>query len=309
MSDWTNKRVVVAYGGESSEREVSIRTGAAFERALVELGIAPIMIDLVRSRVPDLFAARPDVVLIAMHGLDGEDGRLQGMLELLGVPYTGSGVAASSLAMDKVRSKCVFEAFGVPTPAWTIASDGDSVPSVPVPFVVKPALEGSSVGVSIVRTADDWPAAWSKASACRGDVLVEAFVAGRELTVGLFDGEPLGVIEIVAAQEFYDYEAKYLRGDTRYATPTLAPEVESAVLDAALRAYRALGCRGVARVDVMLDEREGPWVLEANTVPGMTETSLVPKLAAARGVPFAEFVRRMLDAATTDTAQTRGGRS
>ncbi len=306
MTDWTQKRVAIVYGGQSNERSVSLRTGAAFDTALRSIGAEPLLIDLTRDRVKELIAAEPDVVLIAMHGQDGEDGSLQGMLELLGIPYTGSGVAASALAMDKVRSKCVFERFDVPTPAWTRASRA-AAGELPMaaPFVVKPALEGSSVGISLVREASEWEAAWITARACAGDIVVEQFVKGRELTVGVFDGEPMGIIEIKAADAFYDFQAKYERNDTQYSTPALSPEVERAVLRAATDAYNALDCRGVARTDVLLDAAEQPWVLEVNTVPGMTETSLVPKLAAANGVPFPDFVVRMLDAATTDAEARR----
>jgi D-alanine-D-alanine ligase len=297
--NWQEKRVAIVCGGRSSERAVSLRTGAAFERALVAEGITPLVFDLVEGAIGALVAARPDVVLIALHGADGEDGRLQGCLDLFGIAYTGSGCAASALAMDKVRSKCVFERMGVPTPAWAIAERrGDGgVPGAPLglPFVVKPALEGSSVGVSVVRDIAQWPDAWATAAACRGDVLVEQFVPGRELTVGVMDGQCMGVVEIAAADGFYDYQAKYERRDTSYLYPApLDDATRARVVAAALAAFRALGCAGVARVDIMLDGDE-PFVLEVNTVPGMTETSLVPKIAAGNGVPFPQFVLSMLE--------------
>lgn len=298
--DWTSRRVAVVYGGVGSEREISINTGDAFARALRAQGIEPTMIDLVPENVSELVSSRPDVVLNALHGLHGEDGALQGLLELLGVPYTGSGVQASAYAIDKVRSKCVFERSGVRTPAWTVANDVSGVP-LSVPFVVKPSLEGSSVGISVVRTADEWPAAFAHARECRGDVLVEEFIDGRELSVGIFDGDVMGVIEITSADGWYDYEAKYVRNDTEYrpltdVTPAVVGEIESQ----ATRAYDCLGCRGVARVDIMLRGDAVPYVLEVNTVPGMTATSLVPKLAAANGVPFERFVIALLDSARTD---------
>ncbi|MCB9520499.1 MAG: D-alanine--D-alanine ligase, partial [Myxococcales bacterium] len=208
-TDWTTRRVALVCGGDSSEREVSLRTGAAFAEALRSVGVAPTVVDLRRGTLPDLIAARPDVVLIALHGRHGEDGALQGALELLGIPYTGSGVAASALAMDKVRSKCVFERFGVETPRWTIVAPASECPPAPMdaPFVVKPALEGSSVGVTIVTDVAQWPDAWAAARGCRGDLLVEEFIAGRELTVGVFDGQPMGIVEIAPADGFYDYDA------------------------------------------------------------------------------------------------------
>lgn len=307
MSPWSDKHIVIVCGGESSEREVSLRTGAAFASALRSVGLNPTVIDLQRSRVRELVDANADVVLNAMHGRDGEDGSLQGLLELLEVPYTGSGVAASALAMDKSRAKCVFLKHGVPTPDWATIERTEAGPCpLPVPFVAKPSLEGSSVGISLVNDAAEWPNAWRVACGDRGPVVAEAYVRGRELTVGVQDGEPMGIIEIQAAAAFYDYDAKYASDKTRYVTPTLDPAVEQAVLAAGIGAYNALGCRGVARTDVLLDADDQPWVLEVNTIPGMTQTSLVPKLAAARGVAFPDFVLGMLATATTD-AQLRNG--
>lgn len=303
MTNWAEKKIAIVCGGRSSEREVSLRTGAAFERALGERGIRAVSIDLVPERVRELVSLEPDVVLNAMHGQDGEDGRLQGLLEMLGIPYTGSGVAASAVAMDKVMTKCVFSRFGIPTPAWEIAeTDALGALSLSPPFVVKASLEGSSVGVRLVREDGDWDDAIAEVRRCRGRALVEAFVSGRELTVGVFDGESMGVVAIEAAEGFYDYAAKYARTDTRYETSALEPEVRELVTGVGLAAYRALGCRGVARVDVMIDAAGDAWALEVNTVPGMTETSLVPKLAAARGEAFPDFVLRLLDSATTDAA-------
>jgi D-alanine-D-alanine ligase len=298
--------VLVVYGGESAEREVSLRTGAAVLGALQRSGFRARGIDLVRGRVRELVDHLPEVVMIAMHGFPGEDGTLQGLLEFLQVPYTGSGVLASALAMDKVRTKHVLRSLNVPTPAWGIARPGDLAPPKPpgFPCVVKPSLEGSSVGVSIVDDASKWDAALAACSTGRGEVLCEALIRGRELTVAVFDAEVLGLIEIVAADGVYDYEAKYQRGDTRYVVPTdLTVDVHTAILRAAKDAYDAVGCRGIARVDVMLDAGGRPWVLEVNTIPGMTATSLVPKIAAARGMSFEQLVSASLAAATTDAAR------
>lgn len=299
------RRVLVVMGGDGNERAISLATGRAMADALVRAGEQVETFDFRRERLAELAAVEADVALIAVHGLDGEDGHLQSFFEMRGMPYSGSGVLASALALDKVRSKQAFEANGVPTPAWSVLPRLPEAPTMPLraPCVVKASREGSSVGVAIVRSAAAWSIGWRTALKGEGELLVEAFVEGRELSVGVSDGRCLGIVEIAAADGFYDYEAKYQRGDTDYRLPApLSPEVAARVEDAASCAYRALGCRGVARVDVMLDGDDQPWVLEANTVPGMTATSLVPKMAAASGVSFEAFVVGLVDSATTDRA-------
>jgi D-alanine-D-alanine ligase len=299
MNEWKQSDVAVLMGGPSHEREVSLRTGAGCAAALRQLGYRVREIDLSDDAIRDLVLNRPQVVFVALHGTPGEDGTVQGLLELLRIPYTGSGVLASAVGMDKVRSKRMFEAVGVQTPRWTVADS--SMTSAPwLPCVVKPSLEGSSVGVSLVRDESEWSAAVTRCLTGRGLPLVEELIEGDELTVGLLDGELLGVVRIVANATFYDYEAKYQRNDTQYEVPAkLDDALLSDVVLAAQQAYRALGCRGVARVDVMLQGR-APYVLEVNTIPGMTATSLVPKMAAARGMGFPELCERILQAASTD---------
>lgn len=300
MSNRFEGKVALLYGGVGSEREISLRTGAAFERSLERIGCEFKAFDFDANTVAGLLAYQPDVALIAMHGGLGEGGPLQGLLECIGVPYTSSGVLASSLAMDKGRTKDVLRSRGVPTPDWTLLYDRSAAlpAELSFPLVVKPPLEGSSVGVELV---DDEPGLRRgldevfKLSDC---ALVEARVVGRELSVGVMDGELLGIVEIRPAEGRYDYEAKYQRADTSYLVPApLQGATEQAVARCALAAWEAVGCRGVGRVDVMLDHEERPWVLELNTVPGMTESSLVPKMAAARGWSFDELVVRMLRAA------------
>jgi D-alanine-D-alanine ligase len=299
MNQWKQSDVAVLMGGPSNEREVSLRTGAGCAAALQSLGYQVRCIDLTADAIRDLVNHRPDVVFLALHGTPGEDGTVQGMLELLSVPYTGSGVLASALGMDKVRSKRLFESVGVPTPVWTVAK-ADMVSAPWLPCVVKPSLEGSSVGVSLVRDASEWAPAVSRCLQGRGLPLVEELIEGDELTVGLLDGELLGVVRIVANATFYDYDAKYQRNDTQYEVPAkLDDELQAEVVRAAQQAYRALGCRGVARVDVMLRDR-APFVLEVNTIPGMTATSLVPKMAAATGMSFPALCERILQTASTD---------
>lgn len=299
MNQWKQSDVAVLMGGPSNEREVSLRTGAGCAAALQSLGYQVRCIDLNADAIRDLVNQRPDVVFLALHGTPGEDGTVQGMLELLNIPYTGSGVLASAVGMDKVRSKRLFESVGVPTPKWTVAhADMTSAPWLPC--VVKPSLEGSSVGVSLVREPSEWSSAVSRCRTGRGLPLVEEMIDGDELTVGLLDGELLGVVRIVANATFYDYDAKYQRNDTQYEVPAELDEaLQTAVVEAARQAYHALGCRGVARVDVMLRGR-APYVLEVNTIPGMTATSLVPKMAAAQGMSFPELCERILQTASTD---------
>lgn len=307
MSDATGP-VVVLMGGTSNEREVSLATGRALHRALLDAGIDAVALDLDRAGIATLVGMSPRAAVLALHGVGGEDGTVQGLLELPGIPYTGSGVLASALAIDKVRAKQMFEAAGVPTPRWaTVERAARELPAGwSLPVVIKPALEGSSVGVALVRDAADVGPAVEACAKHPGAVLVEELIEGRELTVGVFDDDVLGVVEVAAAEGFYDYEAKYRRGDTRYVVPAPLNEQEQAsVVRAALEAYRVLGCRGVARVDVMLSADGAPLVLEVNTVPGMTATSLVPKLAEAKGMPFPAFVASMVDAATTDAEQGR----
>jgi D-alanine-D-alanine ligase len=296
------RRVGVLYGGLSSEREVSLESGEGVVRALRGLGHEVAAIDWAPgTSLPALLeAARPDVVWIALHGTYGEDGAVQGLLACLGIPYTGSGVLASALAMDKVVSKRIFESNGVPTPAWRLlAADDDPARALEVglPLVVKPALEGSSVGVTIVRGEEALAAAVGLARRHRGPTMVEAFVPGFEINTAILGEEILGSVDIRPAVEFYDYAAKYLRDDTRYLVPPpdLAPDVVARVEAVALAAHRALGCTAYSRVDLRVTPEGEPSVLEVNTLPGMTSHSLLPKIAAHRGIAYAALCERILD--------------
>jgi D-alanine-D-alanine ligase len=301
------KHVAVLMGGWSAEREVSLRSGAACAQALERLGYRVSRIDVARDIATVLTDLKPDVALNILHGRPGEDGTLQGVLEILGIPYSHSGVLASALAMQKDVAKEVFRAAGVPVPEGLVASrfDAGREHLLPPPYVVKPIAEGSSKGVYIV-TEDHThpPQELYREDWAYGDrVIVEKFIAGKELTCAIVGEEPLGVIEIVTAARFYDYEAKYVPGGSKHLLP--AP-VSSFVYQQARRlslaAHRALGCRGVSRADFRYDDRiegtGGLVCLEVNTQPGMTETSLVPELAAHAGISFDELVRWMIEDAS-----------
>jgi D-alanine-D-alanine ligase len=300
-------------GGLSAEREVSLRTGAAVLGALRRRGRRAVGIDVGRTVARDLGRRGVDVAFLALHGRGGEDGTIQGLLECLGIPYTGSGVLASALAMDKKCSKWIFRAQGLPTPAFEVVTRADRrsyAAGLPLPVVVKPTCEGSTIGMSVVRAKSALPAAVAAALRCGEEALVEAYVAGRELTVGVLDGEALPVVEVRPRGGFYDYRSKYTVGATEYLVPApLTPRLETLVRGLAVAAHRALGCRGASRVDFRVDGRGRPYLLEVNTIPGMTETSLLPKAAAEAGVPFDELVERILLTARCDggSAAARAG--
>lgn len=304
----TDGLVAVLMGGLSAEREVSLVSGEACAAALEGLGREVVRIDVGPDLPRRLLDLRPAVVFNALHGRYGEDGRVQGLLDLLGIPYTHSGVLASALAMDKPMAKRVFAAAGlrcaegVDTDLGAVLRDG---PPLAPPFVVKPAAEGSSVGVIIVPGPDLRPLHERNDLDPAQRVLVERFVPGRELTCGVLDGEPLAVTEIRPREGFYDYRAKYTDGFADHLVPAPLPEAATAeVMDWALRAHRALGCRGVSRADFRYDpeaeEGHRLYLLEVNTQPGMTPLSLVPEQAAHRGIAFADLVARLLETARCD---------
>ena len=299
------KHVAVLSGGWSAEREVSLVSGAAVAAALAEAGYRVSAIDVGRDVAERLAALRPDIVFNALHGRGGEDGCIQGLLELLGIPYTHSGVRASALAMDKPTAKLLFAAAGLRCPAGRLVSPAEIAAGhvMTPPYVIKPRDEGSTVGVRIVRDADERPFGnrpWEFA----GDALVEEYIPGRELSVAVMGERALGVVEITPKTAFYDYEAKYSPGMSSHAIPAPLPEALTALcLETAQAAHRALGCRGVTRADLRLDDRRGAaglFLLEVNTQPGLTPTSLVPELAAHAGISFTELVCWMVEQATLD---------
>jgi len=300
------KRIVVLKGGWSPEREVSLNSGAAAPAALREAGYEAVEIDAGRDVAQRLAEIEPDVVFNALHGQWGEDGCVQGLLEIMGLPYTHSGVMASSLAMDKQRAKAVFEDAGIRTPKGRLVSRAEAAGGrvMPAPYVVKPNAQGSSVGVFIVREGDNRPpsALTDPAWALGEEVLVEEFIPGRELTVAVMGDKPLCVTEITTRLAFYDYEAKYAAGGSDHVIPADLPEdVAGHLLALALKAHDALGCRGLSRADFRYDPArgmDGVYCLEINTQPGLTATSLAPEQAAYRGVAFPELCAWMVEDAS-----------
>jgi len=296
-------KVAVMMGGKSAEREVSLKSGAAVLAALCSSGVDAHSFDPQDKPLEALHGEGYQRVFIALHGRGGEDGTLQGALDLLAIPYTGSGVLASALAMDKWRSKLVWQAAGLPVPDYVVldaASDFAAVEArLGLPLFVKPSNEGSSIGISKVKRPGELRAAYELAARFDSCVIAEQYLAGGEFTVGILAGQALPVIRIVPATEFYDYEAKYLRDDTEYRIPSgLGDEREGEMRDLALRAFAVLGGRGWGRMDLMLDAAGRMFCLEANTSPGMTDHSLVPMAARAAGIPFAQLVLKLLEEAS-----------
>lgn len=323
-------KVTLLMGGRSAEREISLRTGQGVARALANLGHEVLAIDAATGRAlpasgeaPALSAAERDlpalsvqavsdaealrgseVVFVALHGGAGEDGTIQAVLELAGKPYTGSGVLASALAMNKAMSKRVFEREGIPTPRWQLVGRSERDPIIDAdalggyPLIVKPNEQGSTVGLTVVTTPSDLPEALQLAFEFGHEALVEQYIPGRELTVAVVGDEALPIVEIEPGSGHYDFEAKYTAGRSRYFCPADLPESLAArIQDLGLRASKALDCRGVSRVDFRLSPTAQPFCLEVNTIPGMTPTSLVPMAAKARGMSYDQLVQRMLELA------------
>ncbi|MBM3350561.1 MAG: D-alanine--D-alanine ligase [Betaproteobacteria bacterium] len=298
-------KVAVLLGGKSGEREVSLKSGSAVLAALKRQGVDAHAFDPAEHPLHDL--EHFDVCVISLHGRFGEDGAMQGALELLGIPYTGSGVMASAIAMDKWRTKMIWSAAGIATPAFELVSSDSDFDAIEkrlgLPLFVKPANEGSSIGISKVKHAGGLKAAYELAAQSDPLVIAEQYVGGGEYTVGIL-GKPdngfqaLPVIRIVPKNEFYDYEAKYLREDTEYRCPSgLSPEQEARIQQEALQAFEVVGCSGWGRVDFLMDEHGQHYFLELNTSPGMTDHSLVPMAAKAAGISFDELVMRILELA------------
>jgi D-alanine-D-alanine ligase len=293
-------RVAVLMGGWSAEREVSLKSGAAVLAALQRAGVDAHGIDAGRDILAVLERGRFDRVFIVLHGRGGEDGVIQAALELLDLPYTGSGVLGSALGMDKLRCKRLWLGAGLPTPDYaelrSVAECAETAQRLGLPLAVKPATEGSSIGITKVTSLDQLTAAWQAAAEFDPVVLAEHWVEGGEYTVAVLGEAALPAIRLETPRSFYDYEAKYLAEDTNYHCPCgLEPGRERELAGLALEAYRAVGASGWGRVDVMMDAAGGLWLLEVNTVPGMTDHSLVPMAARAAGLSFEALVLRILD--------------
>ncbi|MBF0310559.1 MAG: D-alanine--D-alanine ligase [Magnetococcales bacterium] len=319
---WRQAKVGVLLGGLSEEREVSLRSGKAMATALRRQGFDVTEIDVARDLPARLVASGIQVAVLALHGPYGEDGTVQGLLEILGIPYTGSGVASSANCMDKGLCKRLLRDQGLPTPPWVIcrgrlAPDSDETTrrsearrlaeevraaGLRYPLFVKPHRSGSSVGIARVATFEELAGGLAGALAVSAEILVEQGVIGREVTLSVFDGQGLPLVGILPSDTFFDYHCKYTAGRTRYPIPP--PDLDEETMAEATRlgvaAYECAGCRGLARVDLMIDADNKPWILEINTIPGMTETSLAPKAAAHAGLSFDALVERILAGATLE---------
>ena len=300
-------RVAVLYGGKSAEREVSLKSGAAVIDALTRAGVDVVAIDVGDDLLDRLQSEKIDRAFIILHGRGGEDGSMQGLLECLGIPYTGSGILASALAMDKLRTKQVWQSLGIPTPRHAVlASESDCLKAsmeLGFPLIVKPAHEGSSIGMAKVNSEQELVAAWQDAAKYDSQVLVEQWIHGPEFTIAVLRGQVLPPIALGTPHVFYDYDAKYIANDTQYRIPCGLDSVkEQELIDLTARACDAIGIEGWGRLDVMQDEQGRFWLLEVNTAPGMTDHSLVPMAARAAGLDFQQLVLAILAA----SVETRG---
>jgi D-alanine-D-alanine ligase len=295
-------KVAVLLGGRSAEREISLRSGNMVLGALTRKRVNAHAFDPQEHGLEQLIAQHFDRVFIALHGRFGEDGTVQGALEYLGLAYTGSGVMASAIAMDKWRTKLLWQAAGVPTPSYEVLNKDTDFPAVAerlgIPLMVKPAREGSSIGMSKVTSIEKVEAAYEVAAQYDEVIIAERFIEGVEVTAAILNGEPLPLIRLETPRTFYDYQAKYFSDDTRYICPCGLPaEQERRIQEQALRAFTLIGCSGWGRVDVMVDRTGEPYLLEVNTIPGMTDHSLVPMAARARGIEFDDLCVRILESA------------
>ncbi|MFH1239049.1 MAG: D-alanine--D-alanine ligase [bacterium] len=311
-----NKKIGVLMGGWSSEREISLKTGRAIEQALAEEGFKVKGIDVDRNIAARLRKENIDLAFIALHGAYGEDGKIQSLLEILGIPYTGSGVLGSALAMDKVKAKEIFAFHKIPTPRWEVlkrnrkVEDREQLKIIKefgLPLVVKPSDQGSTVGISIVGKKEGLRKAFREAWCYTDKVIIEEYIPGMEITVGIIGNSPLPVMEIVPKRRFYDFSAKYIDGMAEHVIPACLPS--SYLLNAqklALRAHQSLECSGVTRVDLRVKKNAKGWgkmyVLEVNTIPGMTRISLLPEAARAVGIGFNQLVLEILRLATSKSS-------
>jgi D-alanine-D-alanine ligase len=295
------KRIGVLAGGLSSEREVSLRSGRAVFNALRSLGYDVVFIDVNNNICDELKKNKVEIAFIALHGGYGENGAIQGLLEILGIPYTGSGILASALSMDKEASKKIFLYHSIPVAPFLVVENPtynveELIEYLPLPWIVKPNCEGSSIGVSIVKERKEILKSFENAFAYGKKILIERYIKGKEIQIGILGERVLGGVEVRPSTQFYNYEAKYTPGATQYILP---PEIDSAdyerLKELALKAHKALGCKGATRVDFILSESKESYILEVNTIPGMTETSLLPKIAKMAGLDFPDLIEEILE--------------
>jgi len=296
------KNVAVFMGGWSAEREVSLNSGRAVFNALCKQGVNATAIDVDRNISQQLQENKYSHVFNMLHGRGGEDGVIQGLLDVLEIPYTGSGVLGSALAMDKFRCKQLWRGMGLPTPDFLeIKNEADcheALKALGLPLMIKPVLEGSSIGISKVNSADEIIPAWKKAEQCGGVIIAEKFIQGNEYTAAILGDQVLPMIRLQTDHDFYDYQAKYISNDTQYVCPCgLTEEKEAELGQLALKSFNAVMGEGWGRVDFMLDKDQQPWLIEVNTVPGMTDHSLVPMAASQAGISFEDLVLRILQGA------------
>lgn len=298
-----NKKILVVMGGVSSEREISLRSGEAVFNALVSRGYNAHKFILDKNNACEIANEKPELCVLVLHGKGGEDGTIQGLLELMNIPYTGSGVASSANCMNKILTKKLLEAEGIPTPQYETVKRGEDYKNVAAdfsfPLVVKAPCQGSSVGVEIVHSREELTAAIENNIDYDSEILIEKFIRGTEITVPVMqDGDKikaLPIIEIVSENAFYDFESKYTSGMSHHIIPArISPEAAKKTEEYALKAYSALSCRGVARIDFFIDEEGNPYVIEINTIPGMTATSLVPDAAKAVGMSFEDLAEKIV---------------
>lgn len=302
----TDKRIGVLAGGTSAERDVSLKSGDAIYKALLNRGYDAVFIDAADDLCESLKKNNVEIAFIALHGGHGENGAIQGLLEVMGIPYTGSGVLASALAMDKEASKKVFLYHDIPVAPFVVINRKQSGEKIntrfittfvdfSLPWVIKPVAEGSSIGVSIVKSEEEIDDAVKEAFSYGRKIIIEKYIRGKEIQIGILGQTVLGGVEVRPSKEFYSYEAKYTPGLTQYILP---PDIDNLAYDTlkdmALKAHNALGCSGATRVDFILDESNMPYILEVNTIPGMTETSLLPKIAKLSGMDFPDLIEEIL---------------
>lgn len=292
------KKIGVIYGGKSSERKISLKTGAAIADGLRKGKYNVVLLDSAEKNfIKKLLSAKIDFAFIALHGFGGEDGSMQGLLEIAEIPYSGSGVAASALAMNKIYTKIIFESADIPTPKWSVVSSVYRLSSIVcrLPVVVKPAQQGSAIGVTIVRKKAQLKKAVKNALKYDDEAIVEEYIAGREITVPVLGNKPMTPIEIIPKNEFYDFYSKYSAGGSRHLIPSRLPKkIIDKSRQLGLSAHQSLGCRAVSRVDMIVDRKNNIYVLEVNTMPGMTSTSLFPDAAKFDGISFGKMLKKII---------------